>query len=248
MKYFAKEYPDHVKGAVLDDYLARGWFRMRSSIFTTTHIISRQETNLHRVWWLRYRIDDLMPHRSHVRIRRNHRGFRVLYDPQYFPSLEDKRLFDHYRSAIRFEHFSSIQECLYTGEKYSVFDTHAIRVYDGHRLIGLSVFDTGRDSGAAILQAYDPAGRWMSPGKYLMLLIIDRLRETGYHFYYPGYIIAGDTHMDYKLFPGREAAFYHDPVLKLWRPFHKDVLQPEQHDEDEVYDFYWWMMGWKREM
>ena len=54
MMYSEKEMPSEVKGDNLDAYLAKGWFRMRDSIFTVSHLVDYENVSLHQVSWLRF--------------------------------------------------------------------------------------------------------------------------------------------------------------------------------------------------
>ena len=54
--YSEKEMPSEVKGDILDAYLAKGWFRMRDSIFTVSHLVDYESVSLHQVSWLRFQL------------------------------------------------------------------------------------------------------------------------------------------------------------------------------------------------
>lgn len=104
-------------------------------------------------------------------------------------------------------------------------------------LIAAGYFDVGETAGTSILHFYDPVYRKFSLGKYLILLTIDSLRATGHELYYPGYLVAGDNKMDYKLFLGKEIAQYFDPASGTWKVFDEKILNREAlsfHEELEL--------------
>jgi hypothetical protein len=53
-------------------------------------------------------------------------------------------------------------------------------------------------------------------------------------WYYPGYVFAGNTKMDYKLFLGKEMGEYYDPELDQWQAFHEGILEPEPYSEEAI--------------
>jgi len=65
MMYHKKEFPVSVHDESLDKYLSLGWFRIRESIFTTSHLINGEQNDLNRVWWLRYKLEEIVERKSH---------------------------------------------------------------------------------------------------------------------------------------------------------------------------------------
>jgi len=100
----------------------------------------------------------------------------------------------------------------------SVFDTQEVCVYDGDKLVAVSFFDLGRKTLVSLLGLYDMAYTKYSLGTYTMLLEIAHGQTLGYKFYYPGYIIGGDSTFDYKL---RIGDFQYYDWRGMWKSMHK---------------------------
>jgi arginyl-tRNA--protein-N-Asp/Glu arginylyltransferase len=117
-----------------------------------------------------------------------------------------------------------------------VFDTHCVRIYDENKLIAMGLFDKGKVSIASILNFFDPHYSKYSLGKYIILLIIEKMKEWGMFCYFPGYIVAGKPKFDYKLFLGEEAAKYMNKELS-WIIFDRSILIPEKSTFNKFVDF-----------
>ncbi len=215
--------PASLSGAQLDAILALGWYRMHQDIFTTSHV---QLGDVYPVHWLRYAIADLLPHTSHRRIRKRAGNFSYVVE-DFVLRDEHKALHQRYRASIDFDGAPSITDCLFAADEVlpSIFFTKTLSVYDGDTLIAAGYFDVGDNSTASILHFYDPAYQSYTLGKYLILLTIDFMRQHQLTLYYPGYVVAGNPKMDYKLFLGKQQAQYFDPRSASWLPFHDSILQ-----------------------
>lgn len=227
--------PDALGKHELDMLLGMGWYRMNQYLFTISHI---HLDELYQVHWLRFDVNQVKSHASHQRIRRKNKNFSFTIEPAFKINPEHQLLHQKYYASIDFEGASSIEECLYgesTGK--NIFDTWCISVYDDQKLIAAGYFDLGKQAGASILHFYDPAYAYYSPGKYLILLTIDYLRQQGYTWYYPGYVVRGQPKMDYKLFLGREQAEYFDPEVVDWRPFEDHLLDNTPQHRQLIADF-----------
>jgi arginine-tRNA-protein transferase len=224
MPYHAREAPDSLRGATLDGYLARGWFRSGQQIFTTDGIWNDDRTVYYPAWWLRFPIDEIRPHRSHEKIRKKNAGFRVEFSESFTQTVDDIVIYFAYSLHIDFANPSSIEDALYEPSGTDVYDTKAIRVYDGKKLVSVAVFDVGADAVASILHFYNPSYARFSPGKYLMLLTLEYMKAHGYSLYYPGYVVTRKPMFDYKLFLGKEAAYYYDRPANDWLPFQEELL------------------------
>jgi leucyl-tRNA---protein transferase len=235
--HYSIRFPLRLSGGELDLLLGEGWFRTRQHVFTTSHHIDRDVPTLRRVFWLRYEVRDLAERRSHRRIRAMNRAFAVEVAPYGTPSQEEEELYVRHQASRGFEGIASLRNSLFYEGRGSLFDTMAIRVRDGGRLVALALFDVGLESGASIHHIHDPVFRRHSLGKYLMLLTVDWLKESGYGFYYPGSVVSGNPRLDYKLFLGSGAARYYEPASASWQPFHWDLLQPETYTAEDVERF-----------
>ena len=50
------------------------------------------------------------------------------------------------------------------------------------------------------------------------------MKAHHYAYYYPGYVVTGQSKMDYKLFLGKEAAQYFDPLTVNWNYLNERIL------------------------
>lgn len=243
MAYRKMHHPTQLSGPELDDYLARGWYRMQQSIFTITHTFRESVMDFCPVWWLRFPVRDLEDRDSHARIRRKARHLDVRLESPFRPDAASEALYARYLASVPFEGYPSIGDALY-GESDpaagTIYDTHALVVSDAGRTVAMGIFDLGERSAASILHFYDPDYARYSLGKYLILLTLDEMRARGCEWYYPGYVVSGDCRFDYKLFLGRDRAGYFDPAEQDWRPFREELLERVEEDfgdwEDELGD------------
>jgi arginine-tRNA-protein transferase len=188
---------------------------------------------LFRVHWLRYALIEIKSHLSHRRIRNRNKGFRFVIEDLATIRADHQELHQRYRASINFNGAISIEDCLFGDEQINpnnIYNTKCISVFDSHKLIAGGYFDVGEHSAASILHFFDPLYGRYSPGKYLILLTIDCLRQKGFTFYYPGYVVEGLPKMNYKLFLGKEEAQYFDPETSMWKYFQDNILIKQQSD------------------
>lgn len=227
MAYRNMHHPTGLTGPELDDYLARGWYRMQQSIFTITHSFRESVMDFCPVWWLRFPVNDLVEHDSHARIRRRVRHFQVRLQPSFHPDTASEELYQRYLASVPFDGYPSVRDALYGEEDPipgTIYDTNALVVSDGDKTVAMGIFDTGARAAASILHFYDPDYARYSLGKYLILLTLDVIRQRGFDWYYPGYVVTGERRFDYKLFLGRDKASYFDPRSQDWQPFREELL------------------------
>jgi arginine-tRNA-protein transferase len=229
--YFERFSLAKISGAELDALLAMGWYRMDQTIFTTSHV---GLDDIYRVHWLRYRVREIRMHHSHRRIYNRNKNFHVTI--QDFTTLEaaHEDLYKLYRASINFDGAGSIEECLF-GEEITlrnIYNTKCISVFDKEKLIAGGYFDLGEKAAASILHFFDPLYKRNSLGKYLILLTINYLKLNGYELYYPGYVVEGNSKMNYKLFLGKEEAQYFDPITANWKYFQESILIKQEFNDD----------------
>lgn len=235
--YSEKEMPSEVKGDNLDAYLAKGWFRMRDSIFTVSHLVDYENVSLHQVSWLRFQLDQIVEKKSQKKIRKKNSEFQVRYATNYQATEIHNSLFERYVESIDFHTYPSITEALCGVDDINIFDTCSIEIFDGDKLIAVGIFDVGNIAAQSIMHFYDPEYSLYSLGKYLVLLTIDYLKNKNFIFYYPGYVVAGRPKFDYKLFIGEAIAYYFDSEISDWILFNHDRLIDKDYSEEEVVKF-----------
>ena len=209
-------FPELLSGRELDIFLSKGWFRMGQSIFTTD--FARINGSYLPVYWMRIDLEQYHFARSRRKLLAANREYEVLVKP-FILTGEAEALYDRYAFSVDFEAPRSIEEFLYFGAGYNIYDSYAIEVRHRGYLIALGIFDRGDDSIAGIMNFYDPAYRAKSLGKYLMLLKMKYAHEQGIKWYYLGYIAGGTTKFDYKLFPDPFATTIYDSYNDMWVPY-----------------------------
>lgn len=227
--FFNRVNPLALSGAELDWFLSQGWYRMRQSLFTSSHV---DLGAIYRVHWLRFPVFEIINRSSHKRIRRKNKRFRVSITDFIEIQEEHRMLHQRYREAIDFDGAWSIEECLLgeTEVMNNIFQTKCISVYDEGRLIAAGYFDLGEKTAASILHFFDPEYNYFSPGKFMILITLDYLKKLGVEYYYPGYLVSGVKKMNYKLFLGSALAQYFDPLTGIWKPFETSILDANPKD------------------
>jgi len=191
-----RHFPNQILPEKLDEYLAKGWYRMGQTIFTTHFLFFHR--NLYSAIWTRL---PLKGYKFRKRLRkimnRNQRRFQTVIRPADL-NAEKEALFQAYKK--NFPEFQSPTLADYLGEGRSgnIFNSMEACVYDGDRLAAFSIFDLGANSMASIVGVYSPDYQSFSLGFYTLLLEIAFGLENGFEFYYPGYIVPGRPKFDYK--------------------------------------------------
>lgn len=203
----------------LDILMAHGWFRMGRYMFTVNHIGWHRET---RVFWARYFLPKMHLPGSARTILKKSAAFEFSCKP-LFLNDELRELFLRYRESVSIDTADNLDEVLYRqeAEKNLVdpFPSMVVEMRERGKLLGAGIFDAGERSIMGIVNFFLPEYRKFSPGKALMLKKIEWAADKKMRFYYPGYVAAGDSRFDYKLFAGVEGAELLDPVGMNWMPF-----------------------------
>lgn len=236
--YNKKKFPTSVHGKALDDYLQSGWFRIRESIFTTSHLINDEQNTLNKVWWLRYRLDEVISRKSHKTICKKNQLFSYTISDFVHVKTSHNDLFKCYTEKISFETYDELSEAIFGDGLVNPFKTKCIEVFDGQELIAVGIFDIGKKSAQSILHFYNPNYAKYSLGKYLLLITFNYLKENNYTYYYPGYIVCNRTSFDYKLFLGENIAQYYNPETKEWQIYEDSILIDREYSEDELFEFF----------
>jgi len=197
----------------LDHYLAEGWFRMGQSIFTCTYL-GLQEHFL-RVIWLRVVLEDLQSDKTLQKLSKLNSNFKIKVGKASI-TPEKEELFSKYKTGISFEASSSLEQLLFSGSEYNIFNTLEINLYDADKLIAVGYFDVGKSSAEGICSFYDPAYKRYSLGKYLIYQKMLFCKNQGMQFFYLGYFTPGYKAFDYKLSIGKNKLEYFDLTTKSW--------------------------------
>ncbi|MEZ4314061.1 MAG: GNAT family N-acetyltransferase [Polyangiaceae bacterium] len=204
--------PERLTRAELDDYLARGWYRIGRALITTEYLVSGGQ--LRSTVWTRL---DLKAHRFRPSLRKQMarvaRRFRVEVG-EHIIDEEHEQLYARYREHVGGERARTLHAVLGGDEGRALFETREIRLFDGGRLVAFSWFDLGEDSLQSLIGVYDPDYRRFGLGFHTMLLEIAHGAELGMRYHYSGYVLCDHPSMDYKLRVGELE--YLDPKTGLW--------------------------------
>jgi arginine-tRNA-protein transferase len=199
----------------LDQYLAKGWFRMGQTIFTTNFL--NFKSHFYSAIWLRISLPDFVVDKTQQKLYKRNAAFRIEFR-QASLTMEKERLFSSYKKNISFEASASLNTLLYGKADYNIYNTNEVNVYDEGKLIAVGFFDIGKYSAAGISSFYDPAYKKFSLGKYLIYLKIEYCKKMGLQFFYPGYFVPGYALFDYKLDIGKSALQYLEFPSLEWKP------------------------------
>jgi leucyl-tRNA---protein transferase len=208
-----------IKSADLDRFLSAGWYRMHNTVFTTNFVDVNDPST--RVFWLRYKVEQVRLARHKELIKRN-AGFTAVYRGLVVTS-ELNDLYAAYYYSIDHDCSENLPGILGTRGK-SVFDSYLIEVRHDDKLIAAGIFDKGMDSIAGIVNFYHPDYKKYSLGKYLMLLKLQYCRDNKIGWYYPGYFGPELPKFAYKLFMDKNATEVFLPENKSWISFAEFVL------------------------
>ena len=199
----------------LDQYLARGWFRMGQTIFTTNFLNFKH--SFYSSIWLRIFLPAHTADKTEQKLLKKNTQFRIEIG-QASITPEKEHLFLAYKKNISFDASTSLNTLLYGKADYNIYKTSEINLYDQGKLIAVGFFDLGQTSAAGISSFYDPAYKKYSLGKYLIYLKIDYCKKMGLQYFYPGYFVPGYSLFDYKLEIGKPALQYLEFPSLEWRP------------------------------
>jgi len=219
---------EHIKfnGALLDNFLAQGCYRMHQDIFTTN--LLWDAGGLYNVFWLRYPLHKFYFDKKPQKLLRYNQRFEVTTRALSI-TREMEMLYEIYFHSVNFEAPRNIQDFLFgdaviENPQQDLFDSEVIEIRDKNKLIAAGIFDNGHNSIAGIMNFYDPAYKKYSLGKYLMLLKMLHAIKNKMQFYYPGYIAYNYKKFDYKLFPNHHLAEIFDAKRKVWLPYNKELI------------------------
>ncbi len=204
----ALHFVENLDGAILDHYLANGWYRMGPFMFTS-HTID-MEDSAYSVLWLRYKAQHITLTKAHLSMYKLNKNFTVSIKKLSITN-ELEQLYQHYRQYINFEISETLTDSLYRNiadltPLANVFNSMVIEIRDHNVLIAAGVFDIGDNSIAGIVNFYNHNYKKYSLGKYLMLQKLNYAQQTYKEYYYPGYIVIDYPKFDYKLFLGKAQA------------------------------------------
>lgn len=205
--------PLELSGKELDDYLERGWFRAGRTIFHTNFL--HFDGKLYSALWLRIILRDL--ELSKGQKKKINAANRFNFKIQPFELTDEKeQLYADYKTGISFNTASSLYQLLFDYQDIIPFNTYEVAAYDGNRLIGLGIFDMGKNAAAGIVSFAHPDYKKFSLGAVIILKKIQFTKEQGLGFFYPGYFAPGYPAFDYKLTFGKSCTEFYDLPTEEW--------------------------------
>ncbi|CAH1000130.1 Aspartate/glutamate leucyltransferase [Neolewinella maritima] len=220
--YAEKNTPFTLSPESLDWHLAKGWYRMGSTIFTTHFLFFKNRP--YSAIWIRVDLRDFAFSKSQRKLlRKNAQLFDVTIAPRQIEE-EHEALYTRYAADFDGRLSPTIADSLEDYDGEVVFNTYGINVRDrvSQKLVACSYVDLGNDSAASILGIYDPLLKSFSLGYYTMLLEIQYCLNQGFSYYYPGYVVPDYQRFDYKLRLGKSE--YYDVRSDSWHSY--DSLDP----------------------
>lgn len=214
--YTEIHYPiNRIPAENLDEYLAKGWFRMGQTIFTCWFLF--MEKGFFSAIWIRQDLQGFtFKKRSRKLMNRNAKLFTYHIEPACI-DLKKEKLYKKHRVRFKTGVHRTLNQSLMSGANFSIYDTCQIEVYLGKELVAASFFDVGKNSIASINGIFDPKYDQYSLGFYTMLLEMEYAMKTGKRYYYPGYVVPGNPRFDYKARIGN--VDYYDLYNKEWKPY-----------------------------
>ena len=217
-------YPiNSLKDEQLDEYLARGWFRMGQSIFTTNFL--KFKGLLYSAIWLRIDLSTLRPSKTHQKLQKLNAKFNVEIKSSAALTPDHLILFNKYKNHVTFDAAPSLTHLLYDDKVSNIYDSYEVNIYDNQKLIACGILDLGRNVSTGITCFYDPDYQRYSLGKYLMFLKIDFSKNRGMSYFYPGYFAPNYPMFDYKLDLAKPFLEFLDLSTNLWKPFEEYIYE-----------------------
>ncbi|MFK7757491.1 MAG: hypothetical protein AB8B53_11225 [Flavobacteriales bacterium] len=209
-------FPQKLSSKRYDQFLASGWFR--GSVMLYKMDVLCLESDIYSVVNIRLNLEKHVLKRSLKKIkRRGLDAFKVTIGPVHI-SAEKERLYALQKPKFQGFIHNTLYDFLYSGFRFSVFDTQEVCVYKDDELVACSYFDLGEKSMASLLGIYDPDYSSYSLGIFTMLMELQYGKDNGYKWYYPGYILNEDKGFEYKL---RLGNYEYYNSKKRWAAFSK---------------------------
>jgi len=222
----------------LDDYLAKGWFRLKFGNHMFTNTKAFFENQFYEIIWIRYVLDSDFLNKTINKIQKNKlkRKIQFTYITVDFNYQTEKNilepLYNKYKAKLNFDAHASVFSVVHSGESaYSIFHSKLIKLYDNDKLIGATIFDVAAISGAGILTFFDPEYSKFGLGIYLRQLTLNFLFSNNFKYHYPGFIFIGHPKMDYKLSVEKSGIEYYDNKFNRWLSWNERSTNLDRRSE-----------------
>jgi len=221
-------------GKLLDRYLASGWYRMGSRMFTCRY--NFYDWGFLTTVWTRLPLQGHSFSKS-VRktVRRNERLLTyTIHRARAY--ADEEQVFAQYRKSKDYDLHDSAASYLLQ-DPNAPFDTWQVSVYLGEELVAFSYFDLGSDSVQSVCGFFDPAYQKYSLGLYTLCIEIEYAKTRGMLYHYAGYIVPGNNIFEYKRRVGPLQAY--DDLNRRWVPIDDIDLGdlPDARQRTAMYEY-----------
>lgn len=192
--------PKNLPPSSLDSYMSSGWFRSSYMLYRSEIMCISEDVR--EIINIRLNLDKhVFSKRFQKILTQNAKRFNVKIEPLHLTEEQDA-LYQQQKGKFKgfiFDKLAYFFNTMPDNNQDTIFETYQVGVYDEGKLVAVSFFDVGRKSLVSLLGLYDMTYSKYSLGIYTMLLEMQHGQDTLRKFYYPGYIISGDTAFNYKL-------------------------------------------------
>ncbi len=207
--------PETLSGLELDRLLAKGWYRMGPSLFTT-RTVALEDGVLRSAVWTRTDLRTFKLRPSHRKaLSRLKRRYTITYGPAVIDDQHQDLYTRYLRVAPGDRRRETLHSVLFSGGETSPFKTREIALWHGDDLAAFSWVDPGDRAVMSVIGAYAPERAKDSLGFGTLLLEVEQAMQEERDFHYCGYVLPGTPVMDYKL---RVATELYEPDRERWRP------------------------------
>lgn len=228
--FYAKYPVQSLSPSSMDELLANGYYR--NGLDACAGSVRYMGGSWASALMLRVRLRDFeWKKRLRKLLRNNAEKFQFQFQ-LFQPTPEKEALWQQFKSGVHgWQHIPSLETHLLRGQPATSFNTWELGVYEGTKLVAISIFDRGERSISSLEAAYDTAYRKFSLGVYTMLLEIEFCQNEGFDFYYPGFFPKDNPMFEYKLRPGNIEFFRVE--TRKWLPLEKIASSDWKLDEVE---------------
>lgn len=197
-------FPYSLSAYRLDKLLASGWFRNCNMLFKAKVLCLDGELNN----VINIRLDLNKQSDFTKKQKKIYAKARQLFSIKIEDAIhtqEKNLLYQKHQERFKGYVYKNLDQFLYgeSPNRFNIFYTKEISVYDGDKLIAFSLFDIGKMAVASILCVFDEAYSKYSLGYFTMMEEIIYAKEHGFKYYYPGYILDHSNAFNYKLKMGK---------------------------------------------
>ncbi len=200
-------------GKLLDRYLASGWYRMGSRMFTCRY--NFYPWGFLTTVWTRLPLEGHKPSKRVKKLLRKNGERFTIEVHKARAELAEERVFHAYTLEKDYDLHDTAASYL-RADPDAPFNTWQISVFDDDKLVAFSYFDLGSETVQSLCGFFDPAYKHFSMGLYTLALEVEQCKVWDLSYHYSGYLVPGNDIFEYKRRVGALEAF--DDLSQLWYP------------------------------